>query len=102
MLSHKFTLELSSLAKRDFRDVLSYTSQMWGEQQLAKYKGVVDSAPLAITKNPEAGHKKDKSELLFFRAGQHLIFYQVNGKTIFVVRILHGQMNVDFHLKETL
>jgi len=41
MLSRKFTLELSSLAKRDFRDILSYTSQMWGAQQLVKYKGVI-------------------------------------------------------------
>ena len=100
MLSRKFTLELSSLAKRDFRDILSYTSQMWGAQQLVKYKGVIDSALLAIAKNPEAGRKRDNPELLFCRAGQHLIFYQVNGETVSVVRILHGQMNMDSHLEE--
>ena len=100
MSSRKFSLELSSLAKRDFRDILSYTTQMWGERQLAEYKGVIDSSLNAIAENPDAGCQRGKSDLQFRRAGQHLIFYQTIGETIFVVRILHGQMDIEFHLED--
>lgn len=73
---------------------------MWGERQLIEYKGMIDRASSSIAKNPEEGRKRTESKLQFCRVGEHLIFYQTNGETVFVVRILHGQMNIDFHLKE--
>ena len=98
MSSHKFTLELSRLAQRDFRDILSYTVQMWGERQLAEYRDVIDGVLQTIAENPHLGRKREDSNLLCQRAGQHLIFYQISGETVYVVRLLHSQMDSDFHL----
>lgn len=94
----KFRLELSDRARRDFRDILSYTLQMWGDRQLAEYQGKIDSALSAITQNPHAGREKAGSVLRVFRVGRHLIFYRIDGVTVYVVRILHDQMDIDSHL----
>lgn len=98
MSSHKFTLELTRLAQRDFRDILSCTVQMWGERQLAEYRDMIDGVLQTIAENPLIGRKREDSNLLCRRARQHLIFYQINGETVYVVRILHGQMDSDVHL----
>jgi plasmid stabilization system protein ParE len=37
----KFQLRLSDRAKLDFRHILSYTMQIWGERQFIEYKGIL-------------------------------------------------------------
>jgi plasmid stabilization system protein ParE len=69
MSPSNFTLELSERAQLDFRDILSYTLQTWGEEQLVKYRDLIASAFATITNNPEAG----RSEIMPYRrytAGQ--------------------------------
>ena len=81
----EFHLELSDLAQLDFRDILSFTLQMWGEDQLIEYKGKIDGALQTIAGNPGIG--------------RHQIFYLVDGATVYVVRILHERMNASRHLR---
>lgn len=95
-----FVLELSDSAKEDFRDILSYTLQMWGERQVAEYRDLIDGALQQIAQKPEAGHPQSGSKLLFSRVGRHLIFYRVEGVRIFVARILHGKMDLPSLLAE--
>jgi toxin ParE1/3/4 len=100
MSLRNFVLELSDSAKADFRDILSYTWQMWGDRQVAEYRDVIDGALKAIAEKPEAGRQRSGSDLLFSRAGRHLIFYRINGPRIFVIRILHERMDLDSRLAD--
>lgn len=98
MSSPNFTLRLSERAKLDFRDILSYTLQTWGEVQLVKYRDVITTSLAAITNNPEAG----RDDIAPYRrqiAGQHVIFYRIDGTTITVVRILHSRSDFLRHLE---
>jgi toxin ParE1/3/4 len=95
-----FVLELSDSAKADFRDILSYTWQMWGDRQIEVYRDVIDGALKAIAENPQTGRQRSGSGLLFSRAGRHLIFYRIDGPRIFVVRILHARMDLDSRLAD--
>ena len=43
---------LSPRARQDFIDILRYTGQMWGEDQLLTYRDKIDGALQAIGRNP--------------------------------------------------
>jgi len=86
---------LSPQAEEDFADILQYTFQTWGEKQMYVYRSVIDKALLTIQQNPEIGHRRvelSKSHRSF-PAGQHVIFYRVDQRAIYVSRILHERMD---------
>jgi toxin ParE1/3/4 len=93
----KPVLELTGLAKSDFRDILSYTWQMWGDRQVDTYRDIIDHALRAIANDPETGQKLSGSNYRFSRAGKHLIFFRLDGARILVVRILHAKMDFGAH-----
>ncbi len=103
MSSHKFQLELSSRARADIQNVLAYTVETWGERQAYEYGAVLDNALATIEQTPKIGHAKPdlQAGILCYRAGQHLIFYRIDGSTVYVLRVLHSRMDYAHHLNET-
>ncbi len=99
MSAPEFHFELSELAELDFRDILSFTLQMWGEHQFAEYKGMIDGALQTIARNPGIGRQHDDTTLRVFPVGRHQIFYIVDDATVYIVRILHERMNASRHLR---
>lgn len=93
-----YSLSLSDEAIEDFRDILSYTMQMWGEQQVEEYAAIVHKALTAIEQNPLTG-KNDLPPYRHVRAGKHIVFYRVTGNDIYVSRILHSAMDFVRHLE---
>lgn len=98
MSVRNFRLELSESARQDFRDILSFTLQTWGERQLVEYRQKLDSALQVIAENPQAGSARHG--MMIYPVGRHVVFYQVddNARTVYVVRILHGRMDALRHL----
>ncbi len=98
MSVRNFRLELSESARQDFRDILSFTLQTWGERQLVEYRKKLDSALQVIADNPQAGSARHG--MMVYPVGRHVVFYQVddNARTVYVVRILHGRMDALRHL----
>ena len=99
MSSPNFALELSEQSQLDLRDILSYTLQTWGEEQLVKYREVIAGAFTAITNNPQVG-RGDIASYRRYAAGQHFIFYRIEGTTVTVVRILHRRSDFLRHLDQ--
>lgn len=98
MSVRNFRLELSEPAQQDFRDILSFTLQMWGERQLVEYRSKLNGALQAITENPQAG--RAKHGMMVYPVGRHSVFYQIeeSARTVYVVRILHESMDASRHL----
>ena len=94
MSSPELHLELSEAARRDFRDILSYTLKMWGESQLASYRGIIDTNLRALTQDPSAGRDSIKPGLRVVAAGRHRIYFRTEGQTVYIVRILHERMDI--------
>ena len=69
----EFILEITEPAEADFRDLLSFTLQTWGQEQFAAYNIKINSALKAITGNPQIGTKKHG--LMVYHTGRHKIFY---------------------------
>jgi toxin ParE1/3/4 len=97
MSSPKFTLELTDRAVLDFRDILSYTLQTWGNDQLIRYRDLLAESLSTIAKNPQIG-RDDIVPYRRYAAGKHFIFYRVNELTITIVRILHSRADFPQHL----
>ena len=98
MSARNFRLELSESARQDFRDILSFTLQTWGERQLVEYRQKLDAALQVIAENPQAG--RARYGMMVYPVGRHVVFYQVddNARTVYVVRILHERMDALRHL----
>ena len=56
--NHDFPVILSLKAEEDFTDILQYTLQTWGENQVYVYRTVVDKALQTIQQNPEIGQPR--------------------------------------------
>lgn len=97
MSSTKYQLTLSYAAREDFRDILSYTLQMWGDRQMEEYGSMLHAALIAIEQNPEIG-KTNLPPYRYFKVAQHYIFYRLHKNNIAVSRILHGKMDFIRHL----
>jgi len=96
MLRHDLPLILSPQAEEDFTDILQYTLETWGENQVLVYREVIDKALLNIQKNPEIGYCRPEisKSHRFFPTGQHIIVYRSAINAIFVSRILHERMEI--------
>ncbi len=88
-------LILSPQAEDDFADILQYTFETWGEDQVYLYREVIDKALLTIQQNPQIGHRKLEisQEHRAFPAGRHIIFYRTTSNAVLVSRILHERMD---------
>jgi len=94
------TISLTAATKIDFRDILSYTMQTWGQAQRIEYKRKLDQVLQAIIATDPRRRKK-RHGLFVYQAGRHRIFYRVEDNQISVLRILHDRMDAGRHLTDT-
>ncbi len=101
MSSHKsLPLKLSPKARQDFVDILRYTGETWGADQLLVYRDKIDEALQAISRNPQLGHHRNDLPPTHFAylIGSHVIVYRTGASSIDVVRILHQRMYLAGHI----
>ena len=92
--------KLSKKAADDFGDIYEYTFLNFGEDKADYYTEEMELCLTVLSEAPFIG--RDCSEL---RSGvrrhdhqKHVIFYRVREFDVFVIRILHQQMNPMLHL----
>ena len=94
-------LYLSNKAVEDLNDIWDYTVKTWSENQAEIYYSLLMDSCQEIANKPSQGKSYDVVEknVLGFKTGEHIIFYQiVSLKEIEVVRILHVMMDMKNHL----
>jgi toxin ParE1/3/4 len=80
----------------DLNDIWDYTFEQWSENQAEKYYSTLKFACKEIGVNPDLGRENTgiKKNLLGFKSGKHIIFYQkISVEEIEVIRILHERMD---------
>ena len=94
------TLKLSPRARQDFIDILRYTGETWGQNQLLAYRDKINDALQAIGYNPQLGHRRDDlpATHLAYLVGAHVIIYRTDADSIGIVRILHQRMSLARHV----
>jgi toxin ParE1/3/4 len=102
MSSHKSHLKLSPAAQQDFTDILRYTGERWGQEQLLAYRDKLNDALVLLGWNPQLGHQSGElsdAHRLYF-VGSHVIVYRIRQDTIEIARILHQRMSMTRHVEE--
>jgi toxin ParE1/3/4 len=87
----------------DLNDIWNYTTERWSVNQADKYYTAIRLACAGIGKSPNIGKEYDgiQKNLLGFRSGKHIIFYQSTSEDrIEIVRILHERMDLKNRLIE--
>ena len=94
------TVRKSILAETDLIGIWQYSFDQWDGAQADRYLDELDEAIQLLTSNPELGVNRD-----FVRRGhralfvnRHAIYYTATDAEIYVVRVLHEQMDPARHL----
>jgi toxin ParE1/3/4 len=87
-------------AQTDLRLVLAYSFATWGGEQGDDYAERFARATQRLLTHPELGRARDDLEpgLRALPVGYHVIFYQVDDRSVTIVRILHAKMDPARHL----
>lgn len=92
--------QLSERATLDLDAVIDYSIESFGEKVMLGYFSSFEKCFQSLQDNPELGQGVD-----YLREGyrclehkSHLVFYRIEVKGVFIVRILHKSMDARRHL----
>ncbi len=93
-------IHLTKKAQKDLEDIYIYSFKEWGEKQADKYFEELDnSINKTLLQNPKIGVACDyiRSGYRQYQINEHLIFYKLTSKKIYIVRLLHKSMKFEKH-----
>jgi toxin ParE1/3/4 len=81
----------------DLLEIWDYTVEQWSENQAEKYYNLIMASCMDLANNPQLGKSYNiiSQNLLGYKCGEHIIFYQEIVKNeIEIARVLHGMMDL--------
>jgi len=93
-------LFLSAASQADLEAIGQFTEERWGPVQKRRYADLLRQRLEDLLDHPESGSAREElmPGLRCANAGQHLIFYRLEGDLVSVLRVLHHSMDVRLHL----
>jgi len=94
---------LTNKAVLDLSAIWEYTVETWSERQADKYYFMLLDTCQDLADGKASGkiYPEINTEILGFRAGQHILFYRkLSHDKVEVARILHTQMDLKNRIQE--
>lgn len=91
----KFSFTNSALD--DLIEIWDYTVEQWSENQAQTYYNLIMASCLDLANNPQLGKSYNivSQNLLGYKCGEHIIFYQeIEKNEIEIARVLHGMLDL--------
>jgi toxin ParE1/3/4 len=97
----------SPRAKRDILEILAYSKELWGSEQVRAYGELIKEALATIAEDPQRGRSREdvRPGILAYHIGQrgrparHIVFYRIAARgAVQIVRVLHDAMDFERHL----
>lgn len=101
MTSYLLSLE----AEQDVRELIRFTKQKWGKEQVIKYRDVLKRTFELIAKEarPDKLFTNSIDNLFFCKAGSHYVFYlRPVGQKPVIIAILHPRRKLLKHIGKRL
>jgi len=94
-------LRLSAEADADLTGIWRWTAERYGGAAADEYLLAFDEVFELLRRHPEAGALRDdvRPPVRSFVCRSHRVFYDVDGKGVLVVRVLHRLMSAEQHLR---
>lgn len=110
--SHRWTVRLTATAEADYRNILDWTMEQFGDLQARVYADTLSAALVALAEGPTTVGVRERAEIsrgLFTlhvardgRNGRHFVLFRVGpsagGRHIEVLRLLHDAMDLKLHV----
>ena len=95
---------LTQNAEIDFENIVKYTLEEWGLNQVSIFQKQLKKRLNAIVIFPDIGRKHPQlsSDVYYISEGKHYIFYRQCDDGIEILRFLHHQMDIIKHISEEL
>ncbi len=92
----QYRIIVSPQAKRDLKDIRSYTLQSWGAAQADIYLGKIEEAFYGLLDNPEIGRERNdiKTNYRSITIEKHVLFYKIKKSEIHILGIPHSRMDI--------
>lgn len=111
-MKRPWTIRVSAAAERDYRDILRWTAETFGQAQARTYARTLANALRDLACGPSIAGAKVRDDIgpdictlhvaRKRRRGRHLVVFRVNSATdrqiIEVLRLLHDSMDLPRHL----
>ena len=81
----------------DLIEIWDYTVEQWSENQAQRYYNLIMASCMDLANNSQLGRSYNiiSQNLLGYKCGEHIIFYQEIVKNeIEIARVLHGMMDL--------
>jgi toxin ParE1/3/4 len=94
--SPRLRLALTRLAQQDLQDLLQFSLETWGSEQLDRYADALLAGLTRLLDFPGIGKTRDDliEGARMYAIEQHVVIYSVRGRTLRVLRILHRRMDI--------
>jgi toxin ParE1/3/4 len=102
-MADKYTIQFSARAERDFKSIQRYTLKNFGEKQVWIYTGMLKEGLRRLEENPKLyGHTRPDIPQIYrsYKIAEHSLIYRIEERTVFLLAILHGNMDFKSHLKK--
>jgi toxin ParE1/3/4 len=112
---HPWTVRLTAAAEVDYRNIIAWTLEQFGDLQARVYADTLSAALVELTAGPTTVGAKERSEIgkgLFTlhvargsRKGRHFVLFRIrrdkSQNCIEVLRLLHDAMDLKLHTAGT-
>ena len=94
-------VQFTNAARKDLREIFTYTTRTWGITQARQYSEQLKQHTIAIGEfrahsKPVLGSSADVHQS---HCRKHIFIFERKGDTVLIIRILHEAMDVPRHLK---
>ena len=96
----KFQVKITAPAISDINAIASYTFEQWGQEQAIAYTSAINEKLQALALDADLGRERFglPRAIKGCKSGSHIIFYRVQNRVIFIMRILHQSMDHGRHI----
>lgn len=100
--SAKTSVHLTERTLQDLVSIEEYSIENWGKRVANRYLDDIEAALQRISDNPDVLREEPNFHncLYFYRVNKHLLVCDVQRDLIFVLTILHGNMDISERLAE--
>jgi toxin ParE1/3/4 len=87
-------LQISTTARKDLKEILKYTEQIWGKQRRSSLRGQILDRLAYVATYSEIGRNRPElgPDVKSFSTGSHIIYYQTDDTYVVIIRIQHEKM----------
>lgn len=91
-------------AEKDLEDIWNYTVKRWGIEQAVKYIDELDEAFGILAGSPHICRERPEFDppVHIHHHKKHLVIYMMEDSSIFILRVLHENMDIDAQLDDDL